>query len=196
MPASGPGSGPACGPPPGSPPGSPPGPGPGRGAGPPPGRPAGGPTLLAVDAGLRAGLALYGRDGRLRWYRSRNYGTIGRLKKAVYGLMGEVEELAQVVVEGGGNAAAPWVKEATRREIPVLQVHAAAWRDVLMLSRNRRTGADAKTRADALARRVIEWSGADRPTSLRHDAAEAILVGLWAAVEVGWLEEVPGAVKG
>ncbi|MEN9933480.1 MAG: hypothetical protein RLZZ387_59, partial [Chloroflexota bacterium] len=30
-------------------------------------------TLLAVDVGLRAGLALFDQDGRLRWYRSHNF---------------------------------------------------------------------------------------------------------------------------
>ena len=31
--------------------------------------------------------------------------------------------------------------------------------------------------------------GAAHPTSLRHDAAEAILIGLWGVLEVGWLDE-------
>ena len=153
-------------------------------------------TLLAVDAGLRAGFALYGSDGRLRWYRSRNYGSMARLKRAAYPLVGEIPGLTHMAVEGGGPAAAVWVKEAARRELVLLQVHAATWRESLMLARNRRSGAEAKGRADTLARRVIDWSGADRPTSLRHDAAEAILVGLWAVVEVGWLERVPERVLG
>lgn len=155
-----------------------------------------GPSLLAVDAGLRAGFALYGRDGRLRWYRSRNYGSMGRLKRAAYGLVAEVDGLAQLVVEGGGAAARPWLKEGERRGIPVLQVHASDWRGALLLSRDRRTGSAAKERADVIARRVIEWADAPRPTSLRHDAAEAILLGLWGVVEVGWLDEVPEAVTG
>lgn len=153
------------------------------------------PTLLAVDAGLRAGFALYGADGRLRWYRSRNYGSMARLKRAAYGLVGEIDGLRRIVVEGGGGPADVWVKEADRRGIPVLQVHAATWREALMLSRNRRSGSDAKERADDLARRVIDWSGAPRPTSLRHDAAEAILLGLWAVVEVGWLDRPPDALR-
>ncbi len=151
-------------------------------------------TLLAVDAGIRAGFALYGHDGRLRWYRSRNYGTMSRLKRAAYGLISEIEGLDRIVVEGGGPAAEPWLKEGARRGIPAHEVQAGHWRKTLMLARNRRTGADAKEQADILARRVIEWSGADRPTSLRHDAAEAILVGLWGVVQAGWLPEVPGAV--
>ncbi len=71
-----------------------------------------------------AGFALYGADGRLRWYRSRNYGTMGRLKKAAYVLVGELEGLERVVVEGGGGPSEPWVKEAERRSIPVVRVHA------------------------------------------------------------------------
>jgi hypothetical protein len=38
---------------------------------------------------------------------------------------------------------------------------------------------------------VIEWSGAARPTSLRHDAAEAILIGLWGLLEAGWMGRLP-----
>ncbi|MFP2934398.1 hypothetical protein ACLESO_56645, partial [Pyxidicoccus sp. 3LG] len=33
--------------------------------------------------------------------------------------------------------------------------------------------------------------GAAKPTSLRHDAAEAVLLGLWGVLEVGWLDRVP-----
>jgi hypothetical protein len=55
------------------------------------------------------------------------------------------------------------------------------WRKSLLLPYQRRSGADAKAAADGLARDVIDRSGAKRPTSLRHDAAEAILVGAWAA---------------
>jgi hypothetical protein len=35
-----------------------------------------------VDLGLRSGLALFGSDGRLRWYRSQNFGSQSRLKRA------------------------------------------------------------------------------------------------------------------
>lgn len=151
-------------------------------------------SLLAVDAGIRAGFALYGGDGRLRWFRSRNYGSMTRLKRAAYGLVGEIDGLAHLVVEGGGAPSEPWLKEAARRKIPARQVHALTWRESLMISRNRRSGAVAKERAEVLARRVIEWSGIPGATSLRHDAAEAILLGLWAVVEIGWLEAVPSDI--
>ena len=58
-----------------------------------------------------------------------------------------------------------------------------------------RRGRDrSKLTTDVLARRIIEWSGAPRPTSLRHDAAEAILIGLWGVLEAGWLEQLPAGI--
>lgn len=152
--------------------------------------------LLAIDAGLRAGVAIFGPDGRLERYRSTNFGAIPRLKRGVYRVMAEVPGLARVVVEGGGGGyAEPWLREAERRGTPGRVVHVEAWRERLLLPRDRRTGVAAKEQADTLARRVIAWSGAPRPTSLRHDAAEAILIGLWGVLEAGWLAEVPREVR-
>jgi hypothetical protein len=151
--------------------------------------------LLAVDAGLRAGLAVYGPEGRLLRYRSTNFGSPRRLRSGVYQVMNDVGDLGQVVVEGGGNIADPWIREAGRRGLPSLQVHAGIWRERLLLPRDRRTGAAAKLQADDLARRVIVWAGAPRPTSLRHDASEAILIGLWGVLEVGWLPELPAELR-
>jgi hypothetical protein len=53
----------------------------------------------------------------------------------------------------------------------------------------------AKRRAIEMARRVIEWSDAPRPTSLRHDAAEAILIGLFGVLELGWLDRLPPGLR-
>jgi hypothetical protein len=152
--------------------------------------------LLAIDAGLRAGIAVYRGDGRLESYRSTNFGSIRRLKSGVYGVVRSVAGLAGIVVEGGGGGyAEPWLKEAQRRGVRARSVDARVWRDRLLLARDRRTGVDAKEQADRVARRIIDWSGAPRPTALRHDAAEAILIGLWAVLDLGWLGEVPEAVR-
>ncbi len=61
--------------------------------------------LRAIDLGLKTGLALFGEDGRLTWYRSHNFGTSTRLPKGVYGLLGSIEELAWLVLEGSGSIA-------------------------------------------------------------------------------------------
>lgn len=149
------------------------------------------PTLLAVDLGLRSGLALYGRDGRLRWYRSHNFGTTTRMRRGVYTILSELPDLHYLVMEGSGPYAGIWRKEAERRNVGVLQISAEEWRPDLLLDRQRRSGTAAKQSADQLARAIIAWSAAPTPTSLRHDAAEAILVGLWALLQIGWLVENP-----
>lgn len=151
--------------------------------------------LLAVDLGVRTGLALYGEDGRLRAYRSKNFGSAARLKRGVRALFDEIDGLFWLVLEGGGNLAEIWQVEAEWRGVEVLQLSADDWRQRFLYPREQRSGAQAKRVADELARRVIDWSAAPRPTSLRHDAAEAILVGLWGVLEVGWLEALPPALR-
>ncbi len=152
-------------------------------------------ALLAVDLGIRTGLALYRRDGRLAWYRSRNFGTAARLRQAAHGLLEDLPEVVVLVIEGGGPVADIWVRQGQRRGIVVRRIAAEQWREVLLYPRQQRSGAQAKRAADGLARRVIEWSGAPRPTSLRHDAAEAILIGLWGVLDAGWLMELPAALR-
>lgn len=58
--------------------------------------------LLAVDMGLRTGLALYREDRRLLWYRSQHFGNRARLKRGVHQILREIDDLAWLVVEGGG----------------------------------------------------------------------------------------------
>jgi len=148
-------------------------------------------TLLAVDLGVRTGLALYGADGQLLRYRSQNFGSAARLRRAVPALLDAERDLASLVIEGGGPLADAWEREAARRRLPVRRIGAEEWRRTLLHPREQRTGAQAKLTADGLARRIIDWSGAPCPTSLRHDAAEAILIGFWGVLDAGWLDQVP-----
>lgn len=152
--------------------------------------------LLAVDAGLHTGLARYGRHGRLVWYRSTNFGARPRLKAGVKALLAGERDIERLVVEGGGDLAEIWEREAGRRGIEVMRVSAEEWREFLLLPRQRADGATAKRQAIEAARLVIEWSGAKKPTSLRHDAAEAILAGMYAVVTFGWLDEPPDGLFG
>lgn len=139
--------------------------------------------LLAVDVGLRAGLAWYDAAGRLTAYRSTNFGSLARVRRGAPGLL---EGVTHVVLEGGGQIADAWMKAAGRLAIEARRVSAETWREALMIPRERRTGAAAKDHADAYARAVIAEAGLPRPTSLRHDAAEAILTGRWAVETWGW----------
>jgi hypothetical protein len=151
-------------------------------------------TLLSVDLGLRTGLALYGRDGYLIWYRSHNFGSISRLRRGIKNLLDDIPHLSWLVMEGGGPLANVWEHEAIHRQIPVIQISAEDWRTIFLYPREQRSRLRAKHSAGEKARKVIEWSGAPRPKSLRHDTAEAILVGLWGVLKVGWLGKVPPGI--
>ena len=148
-------------------------------------------SLLAVDVGVRTGLALWGDDARLRWYRSHNLGDAARLRRAIPGLLDAPGDLTRLVLEGGGPLGEAWAREGERRGLVVVRVSAELWRPIFLLPREQRASATAKGAADRVARRVIDWSGAARPTSLRHDAAEAVLIGLWGALHAGWVRTLP-----
>lgn len=151
--------------------------------------------LLAVDTGLKTGLALFNGKGRLVWYRSQHYPSAGLLKKAVYGIFKESPEISRLVIEGGGPLADIWIRQAAKHQVSILQISAETWRAKLLFQREQRTGSQAKIHADKLARAVIDWSGAKQPTSLQHDAAEAILAGFWAVIQAGWIEDLPRSFK-
>jgi hypothetical protein len=153
------------------------------------------PALLAVDVGLHTGLALYRDDGRLAWYRSQHFGNMARLRRGVHGLLGMLPEVDRLVLEGGGPIAEVWAREARRRGCSVRRVAAERWRTLFFIPSEHGDRDRAKRSALALARRVIAWSGAPRPTSLGHDAAEAILVGLWGVLDAGWLAAFPGPTR-
>ncbi|MEW5851284.1 MAG: hypothetical protein AB2A00_21025 [Myxococcota bacterium] len=149
--------------------------------------PARAPSLLAVDLGMRSGLAVYGDDGKLLSYRSQNFGTPARLRRAVPQVLSALPTVRWLFMEGDRNLAAIWEKTAEKRGITCRTVGAETWRAMLLLSREQRSGPLAKQSADKVARQVIAWSDAPRPTSLNDDVAEAILLGLWGARELGWL---------
>jgi hypothetical protein len=152
-------------------------------------------ALLAVDLGLSTGLALYGQDGRLRWYRSKHFGSTTRLRRGVRRMLADIPHLSRLVVEGSSPLANIWLREADRRHLTARQISAEDWRRVLLYPRQQRSGQQAKRTADEIARRIIDWSDAPRPTTLRHDTAEAILIGLWGVLEIGWLDKLPPEVR-
>ncbi len=136
-------------------------------------------------------MALYGDDGRLRWYRSTNFGTMARLKQGMRTVLAQAGPLAWLYAEGDRHHFDLWTREAIRLGARTRRVAPEEWRPRLLLGRDRRSGVEAKEAAEVLAREVIAWSAAPAATSLRHDAAEAILIGLFGVLEAGWLEGLP-----
>lgn len=117
------------------------------------------------------------------------------MKKGVYGILNNLPGLEVIVLEGGGSIAEIWQREAHRRTIRVLQIGAEQWREALLFVRERRTGRQAKSNAELLAGKIIQWSGAPNPTSLDHNTAEAILVGYWGALEEGLIMETKSGFR-
>jgi hypothetical protein len=150
--------------------------------------------LVAVDLGLRTGIAVYDGEARLCSYGSRNFGSRSRLRAGAGTVLREVGRVDVLVVEGDRALGTIWAAHAARLGARTLEVAPEHWRERLLHARERRNGREAKAAADRLARRTIEAFGARRPTSLRHDAAEAVLIGLWGCLEVGWLEVLPPAL--
>ncbi|SKA71865.1 hypothetical protein SAMN02745704_00225 [Paucidesulfovibrio gracilis DSM 16080] len=146
--------------------------------------------ILAVDVGLRTGLALFGTDGRLHWCRSHNLGQASRLRRAANNLLHR-HSPDLLILEGGGRLADIWLATAKKQDIATLQIQAEEWRKKLLPLRQRTSGKLAKQEAYALARKIVEWSGAKRPTSLRHDAAEAVLAGVYGLLKTGILLHNP-----
>jgi hypothetical protein len=150
--------------------------------------------LVAVDLGLRTGIAVYDGAGRLLRYGSRNLGSRSRLRGGADALLREVGRVDVLVVEGDRDLGAVWARRAERWGADAIEVTPERWRTTLLHPRERRSGREAKAAADALARRVIDELGRQAPTSLTHDAAEAILIGLWGCLRLGWLEELPPTI--
>lgn len=142
--------------------------------------------LLAVDLGLRTGLACFTTGGALLWFRAQNLGTVTRLKRAIPRVLDEAPELSLLVVEGDRHLGDLWARAAIKRGARVRRTNAEEWREATLLPRERRSGADAKAAAIRVAGELIEGFVAQgllkRPrTALLDDVAEAICIGAWAA---------------
>ena len=111
------------------------------------------PALLAVDLGLRSGLALYNSQGRLLSYRSTHFGSIQRLKKGVPGIFKSIGPIQHVVVEGDRNLGEVWQKWASYRGAEFQTVSPEKWRCQLLLPRKQLNRKVAKDEADILARK-------------------------------------------
>ena len=140
------------------------------------------PHLLAVDLGLRAGLACFRLGARptLVWYRSAHFASVTTLKTAIPRVLDDAAPLATLVVEGDRHYGDLWSKLAEKRLAIVHRVRPEDWRQAVLLPRQQRSGRDAKSASHEVAREVIEASEAKRPrTPLNDDVAEAICIGVY-----------------
>ena len=109
------------------------------------------------------------------------------MRRALTKVVREIDDLKHIILEGDRNLGAHWERAASYVGAEYQYVAPETWRPAVMPARARRSGPDAKKSADEVARRVISSAPrAKNPTSLRHDAAEAVLIARWAAEHLGW----------
>ena len=143
-------------------------------------------ALLAVDLGLRTGLAHFDRRGRLLRFASRHFGGRDALRRGAPSLLAELEALEWLVYEGDARLARAWCRPAEARGIQCLRVEPDTWRQALLLPRQRTESSLLKREAMVLAERIVADAPARAAMPPGPDAAEAILIGLWACRQLGW----------
>ncbi|MDD2632279.1 hypothetical protein EOM75_02730 [Candidatus Falkowbacteria bacterium] len=151
--------------------------------------------LLAVDLGVKTGLALFSSDGRLLWHRSQNFGNKTRLRKAIPWIVSLEENITYIVIEGGGPLLKLWDAYLEKRNIEVLHIMAEEWRRALLLSREQRKGAQAKENAVRYAGIIIQKISNQKTLVTNNNAAEAILIGTWAMEKLGWINSAAALLR-
>ena len=144
------------------------------------------PHLLALDLGLRFGWATYTQERSLIAYGSQHCAGRSQLKRLAYQAIQRLPLDSYVFVEGGGSLLKLWQTPTERRLLNFYALHAEEWRIEVLAFKHRQRSTDAKTEAIKQARPLIFSQSGQRSTSLRHDAAEAILMGWWALYRIGW----------
>lgn len=137
-------------------------------------------ALLAIDLGLHVGIALFSTAGELVYYRSHHLKSRRALARLAWATVRDVDGLTDVVVEGDRHLASVWRRAATKHGASFTVVAPETWRAALLIPRDRRSGRAAKRRALKLARVIVTRCGLVWRPNVRHDAAEAILIGQWA----------------
>ena len=151
--------------------------------------------LLSVDLGIRTGLAMFGSDGKLYWFRSQNFGSAPRLRKAIPWLLNQEEDLTAVIIEGGGPLLKIWDAELNKRNLEVIRIMADHWRHEILYQREQRNRSDAKANAKLYASKVIARLSDHGATSLDDNAAEAILIGLYGMQKLNWISSAENFLR-
>ena len=142
-------------------------------------RPVEATVLLAVDLGMRAGLAWFDRSGRLIRARSTHFRDRATLKRALPGIWREVPGVTHLLVEGGGELADIWLKSASRQGFVTMKITAEQWRREVFSPSQLRNAQSAKAAARARAAEIARQDGCPPCREYLDDAAEAVVFGKW-----------------
>ena len=160
------------------------------------------PLLVALDLGLRFGWAFYTQRGTLIGYGSHHCSGRVQLKKCAYTLIQTLPPESELWIEGGGALLKFWTKPAVKRNLVIHTFHAHQWRkicfDLHSSTLSSLSSKEAKLKAIEKAKNLIELQSQQnqkrhlqkikKTSTLRHDTAEAILMGWWALLQTEWIE--------
>lgn len=141
---------------------------------------------MAVDLGLRTGLAVWQRDGTLRTWRQLRYPSRRALRSGLPAVCRVLPPITLLVTEGDASLGGLWRLALGLAEADHWQVQAHDWRSGLFDEPAIRTTRRAKRSAWELAKTLASRHGARGAPHLRHDVAEAICLGFWAGMQRGW----------
>jgi hypothetical protein len=148
--------------------------------------------LLAVDLGLRTATAVLDGSGQILQIDDWRFTDVHQLEGALEGMLRN-HSITHVVVEGADTKLNRiWRRAVEKYDLPFARVVAEDWREVLLLPKERKNKQAAKDAAVLIAKQF--WTKKlDHDNSrakLSKDAAEAVLVGLYALQVLGWAQPV------
>ena len=140
------------------------------------------PHLLAIDLGLHFAWALYTLDAQLIGYSSHHCPHYRSLKGFAALMLRRLPIHSYVYIEGGGTLLKAWSKPCTSYQHHLVQLHAKEWRDDVFTTFHspNLSSKEAKKQAIHRASSVIKTASHKGHHTLRHDSAEAVLLGWWA----------------
>jgi 3',5'-cyclic AMP phosphodiesterase CpdA len=148
--------------------------------------------LLAVDLGLRTATAVLDGSGEILQVDDWRFTDLPHLEGALEGILLNYN-ITHVVVEGADmKLVRIWRKAVAKYELPYARVVAEDWREALLLPKERKNKQVAKDAAVLIAKQFwnkkLDHNGSS--AKLTKDAAEAVLVGLYALSVLGWGQPV------
>lgn len=165
--------------------------------------------LVAVDLGLRTGLALYSDDGRLLEYEQAVFETADELKANCLKLMADWEasyqghdgksfHITHVAVEGADASLRQVWRNIVEDHLhcQLLLVKPEEWRGDLLLSKEKVSGEAAKEASRLIARQLVaDYGGGLHEGKLSTDVAEAVLLGYHVSRRLEWIPRKEPGVR-
>lgn len=124
--------------------------------------------LLSVDLGLRSGFALYNSTGHLISFAHHRFDTLQNLKASVLvelSTLSKQYNLNHFVLEGDAVYRSIWTSAINQfatdyeKTAVIIYIDPAEWRDRLLISRERKSGKDAKCASRLISRQIMWRSG-------------------------------------